>query len=582
MVESKVEGIAGRIPDPADSRAFEIWLEQVPRDWSVAIAVRAALRVLPFARSERSLAAIVLPMFRAAAIARFAVKYPTREITNAAASGVKAALATVRAAEASARASDAVATLAAAYACAAAASTDVAQASSTIVIAFRVVSAFDSVNYFGGGYGRSAYGHSETLSAAGALQAAIRRDAQQLSELNISAVQLSDSVLWPPSVAGKSGEAWQDLSRQLQMLGSHWWVWANWYEEYALHEPRAGRIEAEDAAFTDLPGELPWHDGAEAVNTEIARRLREIRDGKAPWGKIPVQPPDPDPLESIPSPITIDRRADGRIGADAGSLALPTLPPSSEPCDHVRLLDACRARAEQLRKQAAAPTFQGRSEYSESLTAYLQWLPSQDSSGNILLADGEARVLNKMFVAEQDVLPTAFASRLSTFLEDHLGLRPFYPELERHYHSIRTGRAATPLPRDAVEGIRQIIHLHSPVVFDETVAPIMDETARPVPAVTPFPAGEMPPPDPNRPKPPKDPLADVDPAASRNYTFASAANRIYKILKSGEGVGDGIKGWNEAYKAFKEHIWPLLQWLRANWPGGGADGGPTLPPTIGV
>ncbi|ABD05497.1 hypothetical protein RPB_0786 [Rhodopseudomonas palustris HaA2] len=550
-------------PDPNDFEAFTSWLVQQPRTWSVVLAARAALRVLPLSRVQDRLSVIVLPAFRATAIARFAAKYPNRAIGQAAAdaraSAYAATAATVDAADA-------------AYGYAAVSAVSAATAASADAAYAATVAYADAAS-------ATAYA---SASASATAYAVIQGDAQRLHDGAMTPEQLASASLWiglpPPSIGG----AWQGLAAELRALGPHWSVWIHWYEDVLAGSPHAGTSEAEEAAFTDLPGELPWDAGAEAVNTEIARRLRAIRDGKTPLGKDPVQPPDPEPLETIPSPIAIDRRADGRIGADAGLFALPTLPPSSEPCDHARLLEACRARAEQLRIQAVAPTFQGRSEYAELLAEYLQWLPSEAGSGNILLADGEARVLNKMFVAEQDVLPTAFASRLSTFLEDHLGLRPYYPELERHYHSIRTGRVATPLPRDAVESIRQIIHQHSPAVFDETVAPVMDETAKPLPAVTPLPAADAPPPDPTRPKPPRDPIADVDPAASRNFTFASAANRIYTILKSGKDVGDGVKGWNEVYAAFKERIPPLLKWLQENWPGGGADGGPTLPPTIGV
>ena len=66
----------GAPPDPRNREAFQQWLGTKPREWSVAIAARAALRVLPLVRTAKfgseEASAILLPVFRATAIARFA------------------------------------------------------------------------------------------------------------------------------------------------------------------------------------------------------------------------------------------------------------------------------------------------------------------------------------------------------------------------------------------------------------------------------------------------------------------------------------------------------------------------------
>jgi class 3 adenylate cyclase len=270
------------------------------------------------------------------------------------------------------------------------------------------------------------------------------------------------------------------------------------------------------------------------------------------------------PIEGVPSPIGIIQRSDGRIGADSGSLAsLNSLAPE----DHAQSLSACRLRAERLHKLASAPRFNGRSEYGEALAAYCEWLPTPVGTGNILLADGEARVLNKLFNAEEDILPAGFAAALAVLLEEHIGLRVFYPELERHYLAIRTGRLIRPLARDAVRAIQRVIRANTPDLFHESVGALVDETGKPIPEVRPPGPEDIPLHRPKGPRPPKDPVSDIDPAKLRSFTFASAINRIFDLLQKGKDLPAQLDGWRKAYDQIKPHAGAVLQWLRDFWPG---------------
>jgi hypothetical protein len=389
------------------------------------------------------------------------------------------------------------------------------------------------------------------------------RDVQLLLK-GVPFQKLLETELWQHAELAAVLEMWKERIDELLDRGNHWAVWTNWYGGLILGQRTT---EFQDAAFTDIPGELDWHN-TRVANTEIERRLNFLI-------------PDPSPIDGIASPIAITRLTDGRIGVEAGPFSLPTVSTPSTPDDHRRLLEACQSRATQLISVASSPHFQGRSEYAQMLRDYVQWLPDERGAGNILLADGEARALNKLFTAEEAILPVAFAGKLSVLLEDQIGLRSFYPEVERHYHAVNTGRLIKPLSRDVVEAIQNIVRSQTPTVFDETVSPALVEAAKPLPNIDQTVLGEIPPADENRPKPPRDPIVDADPRKTQNYTVASAFNRIWSILQKGKGTAENIEGWQTTYYLLKPHIGHVIEFLKNFWPGDGT-GGPPLPPTISV
>lgn len=533
-------------PNPGDLLAFDRWLSQRPRPWSVVIANRAALRVLPLLQYEQQFPVLVLSVLRAIAISRVAARFPNVTIDP------KAADAAYRAVVQTKKMPNDLADIL--Y------GTCNAAATAAHTLAFP--------NFGNAAAGAAAYAAFAASESKLRLYSSVEDDVQKLHQEAMGPEILASTQLWPISAPTNVSNAYSTFSHRLLALGTHWQVWLEWYETLVLGEPFRVKTEAWYAAFTDVPSELPWDDGPEVVNTEIARRLAALRL-------------DPVPVEGIPSPIAINIRSDGRIGADAGAFATPTVPPSRSLADHAHALSACRNLAERLGALASSPQFNGRRDYGEALSAYLEWLPTESGSGNILLADSEARVLTKLFIADEGILAEGFASRLSVFLENHIAARAFYPEVALHYQSIRTGHIATPLPHDAVEGIRETIRAHSPKVFDQTVPPVLDEAAKPVPDARPPAPADAPPPDPSRPRPPKDPIADADPAASRNTIFARVANRVWQVLRDGKDLPQVIDGWGKAYDQLKPYIGPIIEWLKTNMPGG-SDGMPPAPPPIGV
>jgi hypothetical protein len=257
-------GFAFRRPsvDPGNRDAFEKWLASKPPSWSVVIAARAALRLLPLIGpnkiSARNAEILVLPIFRASAIARFAAVYPNR------ATGARAVDAADAAADAASDTPAATVVTLAARAAASALATAFAARAAAAAFAARAVVAAPAVAF--------------AAPDAAAAFAAVGSDVLKLDDGGSTPKQLGCSQLWPGTLPESVASAWQKKSAQLRNRGSHWLVWIDWYDGVLGGSPSAPqRSEAWEMAFTDIEHPLPWDEGAEAVNTEIATRLARLK-----------------------------------------------------------------------------------------------------------------------------------------------------------------------------------------------------------------------------------------------------------------------------------------------------------------
>jgi hypothetical protein len=286
-----------------------------------------------------------------------------------------------------------------------------------------------------------------------------------------------------------------------------------------------------------------------AVNAKIARMITE----HSPPPSIP----------DIPSAFGFGWTVAGTIALVSSLADWPVFPLPTSEKDHCNRLDACLTLAGDLVSALKARTYQVRSEYSSCLDKYLSRLPRNPGEGSILLADAAARTLRNMFAVDADILSPGFASELKTFLEQHIGLRPYYPEIEKFYRDVQSGRIETPLPQDAVEGLVAGIKANSPDVFDPTVGIAVEGTAQPAPSVAELPSDELPPPDPNQVAPPVDPLKELDPRKARDFTFAGVVNALWKVFLEGEKVPKAGEGWKTAAHTLQPHVASILEWLKS-------------------
>jgi hypothetical protein len=194
------------------------------------------------------------------------------------------------------------------------------------------------------------------------------------------------------------------------------------------------------------------------------------------------------------------------------------------------------------------------------------------------LADAEARTLRNLFSAEADILSVAFAAKLKTFLEHHMGLRVFYPGVENFYRDVQNGRISEPLPLDAIEGVLRGVKENTPVVFEPTVqeaieGSIDDSKVGSSPHVTTAHT------DLNQPLPPADPLGEIDPNRASDFTFAGITNGIWKAFLQGEKIHKAMDGWSKTRDALGPHVGEILSWLH-RFVGSGGGGSP--PPSMGI
>jgi hypothetical protein len=249
----------------SDEARMGHWFATHPREVSVTLAARAALRALPLAAKSWNRGELVLPgmlpVFRAAAAAWTVAMYPTHR---------SVAVAAARAAGFSSvdDAPDAIQVVV--YAAAAAATTTPAAQANSAVFAARAA---------------SASARSNAALADPILADIMGIEGGGSEDRVMMAVDLADEHLWPYGLPSWVESDWAELRGRLSAAGDHWHVWIDWYEGRLYGRPSLG--VAFDIAVAMLADKL-WQQGPEAVNPVI-RLLIEAHTHLPPEESLPEQ-----------------------------------------------------------------------------------------------------------------------------------------------------------------------------------------------------------------------------------------------------------------------------------------------------
>ena len=205
-----------------------------------------------------------------------------------------------------------------------------------------------------------------------------------------------------------------------------------------------------------------------------------------------------------------------------------------------------------------------RREYAETLDYYVDDLPTAPGVGNILLAYDSARVLHAMFVADADMLPEGFASRLRAVIANQFALNGFYPLVQRHDEAVNTANWSHPFPFESAKAFFRVVDENTPQFFEPEVGHGLhrvEQSAPPVELAT----GEtrassaaiQPPPLP----------AGVPSAEhSRLRQLATAANTLWSVFLKGKDLPGVLDGWTQTAHKLGENIGPILEFLRSLGP----------------
>jgi hypothetical protein len=277
-----------------DHTAVARWLESLapakrPDDVAVALAARAALRVVPLlvtgrGRERGESTNLISTVFRASALAwigaRFSLKGDSfRSFAIAAEDNltpVKVSVESANGVSAHVRL-----ILEAVFEALRAVQSN---ATTTILRPFPIESA--AINAIRDAFGAYAAFLGATTARSGFISV---DDDAELIVAGATGPEVAGQPLWPNGPPDWASTSWRQLKTALLGAGQGWEVWTDWYEARLAGDAAHPPNEALEIARATIPDEI-WKQGPAAVNAEIKRLIAE-HEGGAPEesSKVPLQ-----------------------------------------------------------------------------------------------------------------------------------------------------------------------------------------------------------------------------------------------------------------------------------------------------
>lgn len=270
----------------------------------------------------------------------------------------------------------------------------------------------------------------------------------------------------------------------------------------------------------------------------------------------------PPPATGAKSPFAYGWSPTGTIAVAGGGMEQVVVPPNRSQDDPSHRLQAAVQIAGDLAIDCSRGTYQVRSDYAASLNRYAERLPI-DRLGNIYLADCEARVLRAMLERDFSIgINDAFAARLKVLLEQHQGLRPYFPQLMTFYEDVRKGKLTEPLPLDSIEQLEKILRENTPEVFEPEVSESLNSMGEGgVESVDGDALAGDQEPEEDGVKLPPDPIIDIDPERAAQQAKGGAFNKIWEMLLQVEAGARNIERIEKVTKVYAKYVRPLVEWL---------------------